>query len=145
MIRASITRRTSDGTIAAAAYELIAPAARGIMLYEMMVTLASAATSTFGLGRPAAKGLVPTGPVTLLLESGTDAPSQTGTAIAWGTGPTVPANFFRRVSFPATIASFILWTFPKGIFIRAGETVVLWNIAASGVADVSAVIEEPPL
>lgn len=142
MERVSITRRTTDGTIAAANFELIAPTDYGIILREMMVTLASAATSTFGLGRPAAKGITPTTPVALLSEEAKSYTGKTTTAVAWGTGPTVPAQFFRRVSFPATISSNILWVFSGGIYIPAGKSIILWNIAASGVADVTVVVDE---
>jgi hypothetical protein len=141
MLRGSLARRTSDGTNAAAAFELIANTIRGSYLKEMLVTLAAVTASTYGLGRPAAKGVTPTAPVTVLSESNHDAIGAT-TAIAWGTGPTVPAQFMRRVSFPATVSSSILWTFPEGIFIPAGQSLVLWNLAANGVVDVSVVVDE---
>jgi len=142
MVRASIGRRTSDGTSGAAAYELIAPSDKTALLRELTVSLAAATASTYGLGRPAAKGITPTSPVALLLESGSDKPPATTTAVAWGTGPTVPAQFFRRVSFPAVIGSTIVWTFAGGIPVPPGTTLVLWNLAANGVVDVSAVVDE---
>lgn len=140
MPRGSIARRTVDGTIATAAYELIAHSTKGCVLREMLVTLAAATASAYGLGRPAAKGVTPTSPVALLPEDG--GILQTSTAVAWGTGPTVPTQFFRRVSFPATISSSILWTFANGLYIPAGGTLVLWNIAANGVVDVSVEVDE---
>ncbi len=143
MARASSGVRTSNGTTAEAAYELIAPAGKGFTLREIMITLAAATASTYGLGRPAAKGITPTTPANLLLEGAIDESMiRTATAVAWGTKPTVPAAFYRRVSFPATISSSILWVFPKGIFVPAGASIILWNLATNGVVDVTAVVDE---
>jgi len=144
MIRGSIARRTTNGVDASAAYELIAPPVRGAWLRELLVTLAAATASTYGLGRPAAKGVAPTTPVRLLNESGGDPMAvESTTAIAWTTtAPTVPAQFFRRVSFPATVSSSILWVFVNGLYIPGGETLVLWNLATNGVVDVTAVVDQ---
>lgn len=143
MKRSSIARRTTDGTSGAAAFELIAGGRFGCYLKEMLVTLAAATASTYGLGRPAAKGITPASPVSLLPEfTAAVAAINTTTALAWGTGPTAPAQFFRRVSFPATISSSILWTFEKGIYLPTGTTLVLWNLAANGVVDVSVLVDE---
>lgn len=142
MARASISRRTSDGTNGAAAYELIAPATRSIRLLEMLISLAAATASTYGLGYPAAKGITPTTPASAISEGGSPSPMVTATALAWATGPTLPTGFFRRISFPATIASFIPWTWSNGLVIPAGSSIVLWNLAANGVVDVSVVVDE---
>lgn len=142
MIRASIGRRTSDGTTATAAFELIAPSDKTVILREMTVSLAAATASIYALGRPAAKGITPTTPVALLFESGSFKPPATTTALAWGTGPTVPAQFYRRIGFPAVIGSFITWTFSGGLALGPGETLVLWNGAANGLADVTVVCDE---
>lgn len=144
MTRGSIARRTSAGTVDAAALELIA-GARGCFLMSMQVVLAAATASTYALGRPAAKGITPTTPVTTLiegttLENGTALTS--ATALAWGTGPTVPTAFYRRVGFPATITSSIVWTFEKGLFIPGGASIVLWNLASNGVVDVNITVDE---
>jgi hypothetical protein len=143
LIRSSIGRRTSDGTAAAAALEIIA-GSRGAIVRDITVSLAAATASIYGLGRPAAKGQTPTSPVTSLVEGSID-PSNVAlqTAIAWAVGPTVPANFFRRIGFPATIGSTIVWTFGQGLFIPSGTTVVLWNIGTNGVADVTITADEP--
>jgi hypothetical protein len=143
MPKGSIARRTTDGSNGAAALELIAGSNRGIYLREMHIVLAAATASLYGLGRPAAKGDNPTSPVTLLLENGLDPfGMQCSTAVAWGTGPTAPTQFFRRVAFPNVISSSILWEFKTGLYIPKGQTLVLWNLAANGVVDVSIVVDE---
>lgn len=143
MLRASIARRTTTAGTGTAAFELIAHASRPCILREMMVVLAAATASTYGLGRPGAIGVTPTSPVNLLPEEGIG-PYEVlaNTALAWATPPTVPANFFRRVAFPATIASFITWEFERGLYIPEGTSIVLWNLAVNGVVDVSVVIDE---
>lgn len=142
--RGSISRRTTDGTTGAAALELIAHASGvGCLVKEVSVYLASGVASTFGLGRPAAKGITPTTPVALLADdsSGSGLMSTT-TALAWGTGPTLPTQFYRRIGLPVTIGSFVEWIFQNGLFVPPGGTLVLWNLAANGVADVNIVVDE---
>lgn len=142
MNRGSIGRRTSDGTSGAAALEIIA-GTRGAFLVSLEINLAAATASTYGLGRPAAKGITPTTPVTILQESARDTALLAATAIAWGTGPTVPAQFFRRCGFPATIATQIFWAFGgQGLWIPPSASVVLWNLATNGVVDVNVVVDE---
>lgn len=142
MIRSSIGRRTVDGTSGAAALEIIAGSVKGFLLRELIITLAAATASTFGIGFPAAKGITPTTPVTSLIEMpGTDVVT-VQTAVAWGTGPTVPGNFYRRIGFPATIGSGMPFYFAKGLYVPAGMSLVVWNLAANGVADVTVVAEE---
>lgn len=138
----TLSQRTSDGTTGAAAWEIIA-GTKAIAVRELSIALAAATASTFGIGRPAAAGITPTSPV---LFQSTAKPGTTAlakAAVAWGTGPTVPAAFLRRIGFPATIGSSIVWSFSEnGILIPAGGTLVVWNLASNGVADVWALVEE---
>ena len=143
MIRSSIGRRTTDGSSGAAALEFIA-GAKGAFIKQMVISLAAATASTYGIGRPAALGITPTSPVTSLAELDLQAQVTCKTAIAWGTGPTVPANFFRRVGFPATIGSFQPFDFAgNGLWVPPNASVVVWNLAANGVCDVTIVADEP--
>lgn len=137
-MRASLGVRTSNGTSGQAALEIITSSNRGFILRQMDIALAAATASTFGLGRPAVTGITPTTPVSMLVDSGGDAnEADTTVALAWGTSPTVPAKFYRRTSFPATIGSVISWVFNGGLYIPAGTTLVLWNLATNGVVDIS--------
>lgn len=147
MARYSLRTRTTVTTSGAASYELICTsAARRIRLMELGIFLGAATASTYGLGRPAAIGVTPTSPVAFLPEDPADVTGLSTTAVAWGTGPTVPANFFRVVALPATIGAGIIWSFgPAGLVIpNTGiSTLVLWNITAnSAVTDVYAVIDD---
>lgn len=136
----SITRRTSDGTAAAAALEIYT-SARNVSIKSIQISLAAATASTFGIGIAAAQGVTPTAPVALLSEDRTRAASATSTAVAWGTGPTVPAQFYRKVYFAATIGLSQKFTF-DGLALNVGESLVVWNVGTNGVADVEIVVSE---
>lgn len=140
----SLAVRTTGVANATAAWEIRTGATPGrAKILEVGVILAAATASQYGLGRPAAIGVTPTAPVDFLPEDPADvfASGVVQSALAWATGPTVPANFFRRVSFPATVGSGLIWTFPKGLVIPVSSALVLWNLAANGAVDAWAVIE----
>lgn len=139
----SIANRTTSGTSATAALEIIAAAGAGFRLMEIGITIGAATASAFGIGPPGVKGVTPTSPVTVLAEdAGNTTAGNTTTALAWGIGPTVPANFYRRVSLPATIGSGIIWTFPRGLVVLKNTAIVLWNLTTNSVADVWCVVDE---
>lgn len=140
----SLSVRTTGVAIATAAWEIRTGATPGRWkLMELGVFLAAATASVYGLGSPADIGVTPTSPVDFDPEDPNDvlATGVVQSALAWGTGPTVPAKFDRRVPFPATIGSGVIWTFPKGLVIPVSSALVLWNITANGVVDAYAVLE----
>lgn len=134
--------RTSNVTIANACWELRTTSTDRARLMELGIFLAGATASTFGLGRPQAIGVTPTSPQTFLGEDSAEPAATLTSALAWGTGPTVPVNFLRRISLPATVGTGVIWTFPRGILIPVSSSLILWNISATAVADVYAVIDE---
>jgi len=107
-MRYTLGVRTADGTSGAAAWEIITGATPGrARLVEIGFFLAAATATTIGLGRPQAAGNTPTTPVDFVPEDPNDvlASGVIQSAVAWGTGPTIPAYFMRRISFPAVIGS----------------------------------------
>jgi hypothetical protein len=113
-------------------------------VFEVGIFLAAAVAASFGLGRPAAVGVTPTTPVDFLPEDPNDvlATGVVQGALAWGTAPTAPANFFRRISLPATIGTGVIWTFPKGLVIPVSGNLVIYNISgASAFLDAYAVVD----
>lgn len=141
----SIANRTSATATAAAALEVIGGSNLGYRMLEFGITINAATASVFGFGRPAATGATPTSPQTVIAEDGGNtAAGNTTTALAWGTGPTVPVNFFRRMSLPATVGAGIVWTFPRGVQVLKTLSSVLWNPSAgsNSVADVWNVVGE---
>lgn len=139
----SLSQRTSSGTAATAAWEVRSASANRPKIFELGFSQNAATAGVFGLGRPAAIGVTPTSPQTFLDESdGGAGTGLTQSAVAWGTGPTVPANFFRRISCPNTVGAGVIWTFPRGLGLPVSGSIVLWVIATAPVVDVYAVVEE---
>jgi hypothetical protein len=138
----SLAVRTTNVTIANACFELRAGTGERPRVFEIGLTINAATASVFGLGRPAAIGVTPSVPVDVLPEDPNDVLTTTvETALAWGTGPTVPAAFLRRVSLPATIGAGIVWSFPQGLVIPASGSLIVWNITAVSVADIWCVVD----
>lgn len=138
----SLRNRTTNVTIANPCLEIITPSTYKAKIMEIGLFLAAATASVFGLGRPAAMGITPTTPVTVLAEDPESPAGHVQTALAWATSPTVPGNFFRSISLPATIGTGIIWSFPRGLIIPISFSMVIWNISAVGVADIYVVLDE---
>lgn len=134
---------TTNVTTAAACAELRTSSTDRVQVREIGITLNAATLTTIGLGRPAAIGVTPTSPVTLLQQDPADAAATSTHALAWGTGPTVPTNFLRRAAFPATIGAGIIWTFgPRELIIAVSASLVLWNILGGAALNAYWVVEE---
>jgi hypothetical protein len=135
--------RTTGTASGAAAWEIRTTSTDRAYVREIGVFLSAATASIFGLGRPAAIGVTPTTPVTFLAQ---DAGAPTGTvtsALAWGTGPTVPTNFLRRAGLPGAVGNGIVWTFgPTDLVIPVSGSLVLWNLQLNAAFDAYAVIDE---
>ena len=141
----SLGARTINATTATAAAEVFTLATDRPRVLAVELEVAVATTSTYGIGRPAAIGLLPTSPVRPLAEDPIEPLAQLQMALAWGTGPTAPANFFRRFAVTSGSAQGrgIIWSFPRGLTIPVSSSLVLWNIGgANGVADFTVVVDE---
>jgi len=138
----SLGVRTTGAASATAAWEIRTASTDRAYILEIGIFLAAATASTYAVGRPGAIGVTPTSPVTVLAEDPGNPAGTVQSALAWGTAPTVPVNFFRRISFPATIGTGVIWTFPKGLLIAVSSSVVLWNLATNGVVDAYVVVDE---
>lgn len=141
----SLALRTTVTTIAAASHAFLAPATNEPALMEWGYFNGAATANVVGLGRTANTPTL-TGGVAFLSETfsdGTPAGLTQG-AVAFGTAPTVPTNFFRRFSMAALIGAAVVYTFPRGIVLPAGgQAICAWNITAnSAVVDIHAVVDE---
>jgi hypothetical protein len=138
----SIANRITGVASGSAALEIRTTSTDRPRIMQIELFLAAATASTFGLGRPAAIGVTPTTPKLLLAEDPGDPVATVQTALAWATPPTSPVDFFRRIALPATIGTGIIWTFPRGLIIPVSSSLVIWNLAANGVADINVIIDE---
>lgn len=134
-----------------AACEIIGSSTKRTVVLVVDIKLATnTANVVLGLGRPAAAGITPGGLVTVVGEDPSD-DGDTQLALSWGTGPTVPSKFLKRIAIgtPATAVApiGISWRFPQGLLLEtsgANRSLVLWNIAgvAGMVFDVNVTVEE---
>jgi hypothetical protein len=141
MARYRMADRTSNITSANACFEIRTAATDRAQVLEVHISLATAAATVIGIGRPAAIGVTPTSPKTVLPEDSAAPAGTVTTAVAWGTGPTVPANFLERFSFPATIGSGAIFTFQQ-LIIPVSSSLIIWNITGGATLDVSVVVDE---
>lgn len=143
MARYSLGFRTSNVTINVACVEIRSTATDALRIVEFGLFLAAATASSFGLGRPAAIGVTPTSPVTVLTED-RDPAGTAQVALAWGTAPTAPTGsaYLRRIALPATIGAGIIWQWQGGLIIPVSSSLVLYNLTATGVCDGYVVIDE---
>lgn len=136
--------RTSNVTSANAALEIIGSTNQRARVYEIGVTLATAVATVLGFGRPAAAGVTPTSPVLFQAEDAGEGAATSKIALAWGTSPTAPTIYHRRMSGSA-IGQGVVWTFPQGIAIStsgAGNSLVLFNITGGATLDAYVVVGE---
>lgn len=103
----------------------------------------AATANVVGLGRTANVPTL-TGGVAVLAEDEGRPTGLTQGAVAFGTAPTVPTQFFRRFSMAALIGAAVVYTFPRGIVLPgAGAAMCAWNITAnSAVVDIHFVVDE---
>jgi hypothetical protein len=136
-----IERLTSATSIAAATYELRTASTDRGKVERISIFIRAATASVYGIGRPAAIGVTPTSPATWLALDPAEPAGTVQTALAWGTGPTVPANFFKRIQLAVNSEGIIL-TFPTRLVIAVSSSIVLWNITATAVCHVNVMGEE---
>jgi hypothetical protein len=138
----SLSQRTIVTAAGGATWEIRTTATIRSQLLEIGFSQVTGVAATMGLGRPQAIGITPTSPVTFLQEDPGEPNGNTNACVAWGTGPTVPLQFFRRVTCPATIGAGVIWTFPRGLFVAVSSAIVMWVIATAPVLDCWAVENE---
>ncbi len=145
MARYTHAARTSATASGVANWELRSAAGARLYIKELGLFMGAATASTFGLGRPAAIGITPTSPVTAVAVDPADPVGTAQTALAWGTAPTAPTSaiYLRRIGLPNVIGSGIIWVFPDpGLVVPISSSIVIYNLALNGVADIYVVYDE---
>ncbi len=139
----SLSQQTTVATTAAPAWGFLAQADENPIIYELHLDLGAATASTYGFGRAAAAGTQTSGVAVLPHGPSNVMTGKSTCAVAWSAAPTIPANFLRRKSLPATIGAGVIWTFPGGISVAAAGEMVVWNLATNSAAlNVTVVSEE---
>lgn len=139
----SLSLRTTVTTIAAASWAALSPSTNEAAVMELRYVNGAATQSVIGVGRSANTPTLSAG-VAFLAEDEGRPTGLTQAGVAFGTAPTVPANFFRRASLAGTIGVGIIYTFPRGLVLpAAGAALVVWNITTnSAVVDIDCVADE---
>lgn len=139
----SLSLRSTVTTIAAASWAALSPATNEAAMMELGYFNGAATANVVGIGRTANTPTL-TGGVAFLAEDEGRPTGQTQAAVAFGTAPTVPANFYRRFSQAALIGAAVVFTFPRGVVLAGGgAAITVWNITAnSAVVDVHCVCDE---
>jgi hypothetical protein len=135
----------SVAAAASAAFIELRSPTKAVSVLEMGFFCTAATSSSVGLGRPAASGVTPTTPVTVIADKSGDVAGTCQTASAWATPPTAPTTFNRRLVTAATIGSGAIWQWPLGsLTIPIGGSLVLWNFggAAGSILAVYFVLDE---
>lgn len=130
-------------TTGAASWDVKAAATNRPRVMELGYVNGAATASTYGYGR-SANTATQTSPVLVQAEDPADAAALTGCAVAWSVAPTLPTQFFRRASIPATIGAGIIYTFPRGLALaNSSSSLVQWNLATnSAVYNTYVVVDE---
>lgn len=137
----SLAQRTAVFTSTTTAmYEVRSASANRPSIMEHGYTQNTGTATTVGIGRAAVQGVTPTN-VLFLGEDPADTGLTNG-AIAWSTSATIPANFLRRVSTPATVGAGFIFTYPRGLVMAVSSSIVFWNIQTGIAADVYTVVQE---
>lgn len=139
----SLSQRTTVTTIAAASWAALSPATNEAAVMELGYFNGAATACVVGIGRSANTPTL-TGGVAFLPEDEGRPAGVTQSAVAFGTAPTVPTQFFRRFSTAALVGAAVVFTFPRGIVLPGGgAALVTWNITAcSAVVDIHCVVDE---
>jgi hypothetical protein len=126
----SFGQNSTVTTTGASAMDLLAASTNSPQIMEIGANLGTGTASTYGLGR-AGNTPVQTSGVAVLAENPADPTGLSKIAVAWGTAPTVPANFFRRITISATVGAGVIWTFPRGLTVAASAAMEFWNLATN--------------
>lgn len=139
----SVALNSTVATTGAAGWDVKAAATNRPRVMELGYVNGASTASTYGYGR-SANTATQTTPVLVQAEDPADAAALTGCAVAWSVAPTLPAQFFRRASIPATVGAGIIFTFPRGLALgNSSASLVQWNLATNSAAcNVYVVVDE---
>ena len=145
MSRYSSITQASNLVTTTAAWEIKAPNTAKPALMELSFNMFLAGSGMiWGLGKAATSGTA-IGAVAVQSEVNATEQGMTKCAVVWSVAPTVPVQFFRRVSPPAAVGGGIIWNFIRGLEMSPGTSLVLWNLTSNvsaGYLTVNATVDE---
>ena len=145
MATSSLALRTTQTTVGTPSWELRAGSAARPHILELSFVSAvtTAAAWSIGLGRPASFAPVNQVGNSFIMDDPTEAPSQNVAYVNWVSSPTSPSFFLRRSSFiSVVVGTGVIWTFPRGLPMPIGGSMVIWNITTVSQGDVSCSMDE---
>lgn len=126
----SITKTTS--TAAAPIATLSTGSSRDVRIFEIGISVSTAASGEVGLMRPANSPATPSGGQVGSAHDNVSGAGVAVTANAWATAPTA-GTAMKRIVLPATIGAGVIWTFPDGIVLPVSSFFVVWQFSAVAV------------
>lgn len=133
MARYEIGVTKTTGAAAGLLCQLRAGAARQLQIWEIGVFSTTAVAGEVGLIRPSAIGATFTSSAVGAAEDPSSAAAAGLVDTVAGTPPTIGTNYMRRIQFPATIGSGVIWTFPNGLWVAVSLSMALWQISTAAV------------
>jgi hypothetical protein len=138
MARFSHGFRTTAVGVGAVAELIAGTGSERVKLVEVGLTINAQTLTQVGLGYPAAVGLTPTSPVTLLNEGDGNLVTTVTDALGWATPPTAPtAGFYFRRATLGLDSDEIVWRWPTGggLLILPATSLALYLFATGSVMD----------
>ena len=142
MALASIAVRTTNVTINNSSCEIRTDVGVKARLLELSLIQVTGTASSYGFGRPAARGVTPATSALFQRDDSADPACLTSQNLTWGTSPTAPLVYHRRWNSAATVGVGIVWTFPRGIIMPVSASLTIFNITTTVALDVNASIDE---
>lgn len=133
MARYAIAATKTTTAAAGLICQLRAGAARDLRIWEVGVSVTSAASGSVALTRPTAVGATFTSTGTGQAE---DPVAGAGVAVvdtAATTAPTIGSTHMRMTTLPATIGAGIIWSFPLGLAVPVSSSIALWQTSSVAV------------
>lgn len=141
MAISSLALRSTNFTINQCCWELRTGSLARAVVLEIGILQFTATVQSLGLGRPQALGVTPVN-VLFQMEDPNAPASSMNASLSWGTSPTTPLIFLRRMNTPAAAGVGIVWTFPRGLIVPVSSSLVLFNITAAVASDIWCVLDE---
>jgi hypothetical protein len=111
-------------------WDIRSPATGRPSLLELsIINGLTSSASGFGFGRSATAG-TQLGPIKPIPDDPRDPPALSTCAVTWTTMPTIPTQYFRRISLVSTLGAGVIWTFPRGIVMGASSSLSIFATAS---------------